>query len=440
MRNATNRRVVRVSRLDWKAAGSPIAVVVGPVTALDEKRALENLTSLSGRGCDGRVGLHPRIDSRRWSCGTPGFGAAHTDVTFDGDVGGAVTECATWSIDAEPVQVAVTNHFVMVVLDHGIGDLHVLFKMTAALSTAEQLVSSAATSESDVAFPMIRIVVRSCRQQPWRVVRGLLAVGRDVMRRYSDGYRKAPPATQLTRTSESVTDPVRHHSAVSTPQVVTPLAVFEVSDGDLVERLADLREHHGGSVSISALIAHAISSSLKHEIPEMVDEFGLLVDMRKYLDRQPGTLENFVAVARVRYQPDVLAFAEEFHGAANDPLLPIRLAGSLLLTSRKPKQHLSQRRLNPSGVVGPPVMTMSNLTRLPAATAFDWYPDTATDRVFAVGLPPIERNHIAIAVTAVEPRLQVTAMFWPDAVDADAVRRALRTALNVDSPRRDANG
>lgn len=431
------RRTVRASLVDWRFAGLPVGVVAGPFD-LWPGTVLDILNRMSDVGPDYRVCLKPDTDRLRWEVVTPDSSwVLPAALCAADDVEASLARCfAHQPVGA--VSVRVADRFVFVRFDHGIGDAHVMMEILAAFTGNSPHLDGFVEPRprADTRYPVPEAIARSVVADPrhhMMVVRAGLGAA---LSHLTTAATRAPQSAETKSTSTAHTSTARP-AIVATSRGVRSVVVR--CSGDFVRELKAVRETIGrDSITIAALVAHRITAAFTAEIPNLSDKAGIVVDLRRNLPPERGTLCNVAAVASVPFDPDPAAFGAAYTAAVNAPTLPARLGVALLKARVAARRAKGRSKAGAEGSAtagatsGPVGLSISDLTRHPSAAKLAWSSQPGeAGHTFGIALPPGGLNSIAVAVTQVGAQINLTATFHDGCVDPDAVRRALESVVTV---------
>ncbi len=408
------RGMFRAGLLDWRAAGAPIGLVIGPVAVTDERDVLARLRALVTGEPARRIGLRPDPASRMWRWRAPDetWLRGGRDVVA-GDVEGAVRRCAT-SRPATPVSAGITDGHLVAYVDHGVGDGCLVLEAVVALTIPGPPPPGGLVvdhAQTYVRWP-VAAVLRGAAADP----RALVA---DVRRHLAEHRRPRPTG--------SGGEPAGAAAPTAAPGARRPAVVFEQAEPEFLERLVAYRATAPGRPSIGALLAYSMAASFADHVPDLASEAGVLVDMRRFLPAGRESMANLAAVVDVPIGHDPVAFTQAFTAAASSRAVPVRLAVSLLLAALRRRGSPAAAHQDPAAPVR---LTISDVTRHPAVAAVAWDPAAdPADRVLAIALPPAGARHMSLVLAQVGSRIQATVAFDESVVPADDVRAAVRAGL-----------
>ncbi|WP_454175587.1 hypothetical protein [Gordonia sputi] len=384
---------------------------------------------MSGLGPEYRVCLKPDTNSLRWEIVTPDASWILPDTLCEaGEVEASLARCYAHQL-VGAVSVRVADNFVFLRFDHGIGDAYVMLEILAAFTGDRPQIDG---------FVEPRPPATSRHPVPEAIVRSILADPGHHMRILREGLRallarraaNTADTARATGSAEEANTSEARRAVVSWNGNVRSVVVR--SGEDFVRELKTLREAIGrDTITIAALVAHRISEAFAAEIPFMSDRVGIVVDMRRGLPNDRGTLSNVAAVASVPFDRDPSVFGVAYSAAVNAPTLPARLGVALL------KARVAARRNIGSGssdisAPGPVGLSISDLTRHPSSAKLAWSAQSGkAGYTFGIALPPGGVNSIAVAVTQVGAQINLTATFHDGCVEPDTARRALESVVFV---------
>ncbi|TWS25813.1 hypothetical protein FK268_00630 [Tsukamurella sputi] len=392
---------VRVGELDRRFAGAPIVCVVGPVLGT-ESMLLPRLTAMYGSGPQTRVGVLPDRSRRRWLRVEPDRSWIIRDPDFDPEEIGAAVRRLHARADAPPIQVGIAREHLLIRVDHGVGDMGLVFEIVAALSQAggptdTGFVDPAPRFGLRGALP--RIVSRQILRDPVGTVRSVGALL---------GERRRRPGTA------DVSGPLPS-------DVVAAHSVFLRSDAGYLDALAGARGTRARTVSVSALLAQAFAEEMAALAPGLADVH-VVVSLRNRLAGDRATAGNFTAVVTVPVHPPT-GFAARFDAMVRSAEVPLKLALSIL-------SHSVTRRDETATALRPSV-SVSNLTRAATAARIGWAGAPA-ERTCAVGAPLSDRRSLAVVLTQVGAQVAATAHFDATVYEPILVERAVARALSAE--------
>ncbi len=390
---------VRVGELDRRFAGGPIVCVVGPVHGT-QSMLLPRLTAMYRSGPQNRVGVLPDPAGRRWLRVAPDRSWIVRDADFDPEDIGAAVRRLHARANVPPIQVAIEREHLLIRVDHGVGDMGLVFEIIAALSQPGGPTSTGFVDPAPrfgLRGPVLRIVSREVLRDPVGTARCFRAVIRG-------RHRRALPAAEPRALPGGVVDA---HS------------VFVRSDADYLTALTAARGAEGGSASVSAMLAQAFAEEMAALEPGVADVH-VVVSLRGRVGGDRDTAGNLTAVVTVPVQP-LPAFAARFDVLVRSAEVPVKLALSLLSRSVPPRDGVAS--------APGPSLSVSNLTRAATGARIGWAcaPEA---RTCAVGAPLNDRGAIAVVLTQVGAQVAATAHFDAAVYDPVLVERAVARALS----------
>jgi hypothetical protein len=416
---------VRVGRLDAEFAGARVWVIVGPTPWSDARVYLPVLEKVARNTVDNRLGLRPRPGTRMWDYRTD-FGDQNLidSSGLDADDLEATMNHLVGLPSREPILVGNAGGYVLLGIDHGLGDAHVIIELVAALTKAGEAELGAfhppAPPRHFVANPL-EIVARTVLSG------GVANVIRDV--------RRERQMRRMRRSSEAQSaNPATEGSPA--PATATQYAtVFVRSEPDFMKQLRVVRDDLYGSASVSAVLFYGLRKAFSDVGVNLADTTGVLTDLRRFLGPDQATFANLSTPVAVPSPPGQTA--EEFAGELTEALkstYPVTrtLAAAALLPIRR---RLASRHSSADAPADRTLMvTISDISKIKALQTFSYRPDGGYP-VHVVALPPGGKDQITVATSRIGGEVQATATFYPDMVSAEHVRESLRRALTLDTYR-----
>jgi hypothetical protein len=393
----------------------------------DERQVAETVSAMARFGRYYRVGLEPSPVCRHWR-----FDELVRDrrlqcrPTFGGD---SIEDVLAWAEVQRPSNaIAVqflAGDLVVLGIDHGIGDAHVMLEIMAAVSTASE----------QAGFRPPAPVANTNHPFFWAFLQAMKSPAE-----MSRGVRKtfaARTSQDRSAISESVTlKPAREKQRNRSDSVNF---AFVRSEPHLVTRLKEQRRASGVEASLAACIMSSVCDALRSRDVSVGNDIEVLTDLRKYLPAKRSTFANFVSVVTVPYPaggtPVQLGAALAAEVDSFSPLL--KAAGSLVLAQvrrsgmgKTPIQERTHSHTDECETLGPVVVSFSDLTKLPVDSRIRWAGSRQPE--LAVLLPSPSASRISVSLIALGDEIQATATFCARRVDSPTVRAALQQALQLD--------
>ncbi len=421
-------RRVPTGHLDILLSGQPIWVIAGPMTMGGREDITAGLLRFSAGDPRRRLGLIPTPDSRAWPFDPGSLRSAvvrqpSSTATVENSADGVTAALSSIMNSARDIRVPVaiipTGEFVVFRFDHGLGDAHIMTKIIAEVSrsSADSYLTEADSDVSPVRNPAIWSVLNAATARP----KSLLAAARTVLRE---------KAARVPSRVKQQLAPRADATAGSEPYC----AVFVRGSGECVAGIGRYRTEHQLDMSTSAVLMYLVCRSLRASGISLSPVIEVLVDLRRYLPRGRLTWANFTAVARVENWPDTTPqeFGETLatHLASTRPLIEMvgGVAKSRLLWPWIRRRRDGDWLVPERSSTGEATVVFSDITRLPAMADVRWARDGRPN--FAVALPPASKSNISILMCAPSPgEIQLTASFFPDEFDPEAVRWSFVNAL-----------
>ena len=423
----TGRRET-VGVLDALSAGSFVWVIVGPMSNDDVSTILPRLRAIAERGPLNRVGLQPEEDSLAWEFDpeiTDRYLAAPADADVT-DPSAALTSLLSRKPGA-PIVATFQDGYLLIGLDHGIGDGGVMIELMAALGAqsppAGGFVDPVPPATTNTA---LMSVLRNA------VVSEPLAISKDIGAMTSGAIQGALGRLSERLTSGADTDdapPLRRQRVDPSSGTTRVAAAWAGSTPGYLHELKAWRDVEAPGASLSSLMFYCIWRGLREYGVHVMDDVNILVDLRRYLPKDAGTLGNLAGIATIAL-PDCAIRPGAFGEAVRAELESTRLLArtTAAATIRRMGAHRSLRGIG-EPAHGRPRLILSDVTRLPASAKLSWRQDG--QKIFAVALPPGSSQHISVCMTNAGGTIQFAATFSPDIADPDRVRAGLARALTI---------
>ncbi|MGW0036389.1 hypothetical protein [Gordonia sp. NPDC003376] len=322
-----------------------------------------------------------------------------------------------------PIGAYADNGYLVIGIDHGIGDAHVIFEIIAALSgeveDSSGFRSPPGVTEQPVGLP--RAFLSAFRETPRGVAREVGALcgsaARAVIRHIAD---------------EDTTE--RHRRRAEPHDLETSYSIALTSarsEAGFVDELRQWRDSQMSSTSISALLFYAVWQGMLEAGIDLFHEVEFLVDLRRYLRAGQGTLGNLASVATV----DVTSAdgsAVQFGELLGEELRTHRalIRGGLAGVIRRLCLQRRLRGVSDLRDSSQPRLMFSEVSKVPEAKKVAWA-KPSDESTFVVALPPGSAQRISVAVFALDGVVHLSASYCPDIVDGDLVRRGLELALTA---------
>ncbi|TFI44533.1 hypothetical protein E4P29_07150 [Rhodococcus sp. 1R11] len=419
---------VTVHETDVALAGNWTVVAFGPVDhgGVDGiRRALRTTMSV---GPAVRVGLHPDSGTRRWRYDpdAPLQAVREDSAITEGEYDAAMAQLLAAHDPAEPLSITVRGDHVVFYMDHGLGDGQMIINLSHTLADPDArngIVprwATAAQTRHPLAVAAMRCFGTDPKRLP-RLLRSRIHPGIGVCGRKpaSGGPTGHAAPTQAVSTQRASTDA---HAPV---EVVAAAATIECT-----RELARWRDDHRPGQSISILFFAALDAALRSEGMAVDDVAKVLFDVRRYLPPELTTLANLSAGIDV-YLPDTTdtvllsrqwrRIIESGHPIANLILVALR-------------SKLARLRSAPATDTPPPTtpdtirLALSDMGRHARLNDIAFVGDTQGS--YRVMVAPASHGHITLTTARLRDSIRVAASFHSHFVDADTIRRALRTACS----------
>lgn len=423
MRDVT-RRGHRVGGLDVQAAGFPVWIVAAPVLPAQDDDFAETVAAMTRYGPNFRAGFHPTPSSRRWIFDERTLDRTLPSLVLSDDssveaiMGSLAGVTSTIPIAAKNV----AGKYLVLTIDHGIGDAYVMVEILASASCAAKRIG----------FLDPRPVVNTNHPFFWALVHALknpVALTSGVRHAFVSRLGNRRGASSIAPSVRIGDDNQEPHTASY---------VFVRSEPDFVARLKEYRRQSGMKVSLPVLLMSSICDSLRSSGVDIGDDIEVVTDLRKYLPEGRATLANFVSVVSVQCRagtsPQQLGAALAAEIDSMSPL--VNAVGSLgvaVLRRLWAARSRARRQSPPASARRPSkrvVVSFSDLTKLPMDTRVQWADPGIAE--LAVALPFTSPSRVSLSVLALRGEIQVTAAFSADQVDPSIMRQALHRALWLD--------
>lgn len=254
------------------------------------------------------------------------------------------------------------------------------------------------------------------------VTAGVLA-GRGAPGVFSQADDRNPLPAALTATflrhPEKVVRLVRNRVGDRRPRYTGPTVAAGTGRLALITRrmessaFRELADWSRGRVAPTVATIFALNNALRQVGIPVMDEGGILVDLRRYLPSGRSTLANFVVGRPVRLDAGVDAAGARFHQDLHEGR-PLAALTAGLMTG-------SWRRQSPDSVPAAASPVVSDMGFLRALEPLPWASDDATVRV---SVDPAERNGITALTAVLRRRLNISVSFDASMFDDDAIAAA----------------
>lgn len=399
-----SQRYVKVGPTDVAFAGKRTSVMVGPVAHRGAEHTQSAFRELARRGPSARIGLQPSPTTNKWlfdpeRCGVVStIGQLDMDemlMAFEGLV--AQTACGT-----EPVVVTHCGNYVMLSIDHGIGDATVCLELTAIAAGSEV----EGFLVPNLRRPLGSALVRTVAANPHSIIDGFRVRGRPA----PSPTRRYPPAKA-------------QHIAMS----------YIRTGPGFTAAVKKLRERHFPQTSITAAVAYAIRSAFEGNGCPTTDDVSILVDLRRYLGGGKATLANMSAVAdlTVPASADIAEFGARFSEAVSGAGPLIRMAGSAA------KRRLRGWPQNAPEAAEWPIksrLTLSDPSRHPSMRKIRWV-ESEEPMAYVIINDPVLPHAITItAICDTEQCFNLTASYFSGSYDRADISRILAELAKDPTP------
>ncbi len=384
-------------------------VVAGPVAGAPGTDPDTCVRAIAALGPDYRVGLLPDPGSCRWRVGDGGDCRVVTDVDAQaGDVAATIQWLAE-SPTAAPLTVGLVDGYVLLRIDHGLGDGRLFLALAAAIASSRADGLCPGPSTVNTRFPVARVLVRDLVSQPVTVARQVaeLAAAR----------RRSTPAP-----AAAGSEPSSVAAAGAGDRVRT---VFGSAGPEYLSALQEFRRGCSERPSVGALLAYAVCDAFGAVEPRLADTVGIVTDLRSRLPAGRDTFANLCAVVQVPIAKDRDTFVRGFTSAVRSPAVSAQLALALLLAT------VRRGRVPRPGWDGSIALTLSDLSRPCSEVGIDWATG-ATEPVLALGVPTVDGHQIGVVISQAADRVQLTVRHDETVVPAATIARGVRAALSPD--------
>lgn len=409
---------IRISPLDALATGPRPYIVMGPLQARNAEAFAPVLDAIATGGSANRIGLIPRRDTLDWSYEVDRLPAAvDPSCAVDGrDIAASLNRLVRIPV-TEPVQGYITDGYLGISFDHGIGDSHLMIETMAALSRGGNPAAGgfvAPVPQPNLSNPLSTVGRIALASHP------LMTLKEVADRHLLTRRRRLKPPSHLKVSSSPATTESQY------------AVTFVRSDPALLDRLNAVRKTLTPRPSLTAMLFYNITRGLTDAGVTLSDRVGMLVDMRRYLPDGDFTLGNLSMVASIDYSPT--SSIEEFSSMMKAQVgsrYPIAhtLGASALVRARRAAGPLAPHRGDPSA---PVELMLSDISRHPSLDKIAW-DQNGVDPVFAVALPPGSGNHITVCMSWCGADIQLTATHYESVVASAVVEDGLRRAVE-DAP------
>lgn len=405
-----------------QAAGFPVWVVAGPVRPAAPEDFAETLAAMARNGPDFRVGLVPTRSSRRWVFDDrPPDCLLRTDISDQPSSIHDVVASLEGGSESAPVAVrSVADEFMVVYMDHGIGDSYVMLEVVSALSCAgERRGFRDPRPVVTTDRPFLRACLRAMKKPG-----ALLSSGRRIVSGRLERSRLA------SSTPSTTASPVRR----IVPDVDTPRFVFVRSAPGYVALLREQRRATGTKASLAAILMAKVCDAFRSLGVDIGEDIEVVTDLRKFLPEGDSTLANFVSVVSVPAPPGATAvqLGAGLAAEVNSMTPLVKAAGALGVSAlgrlRQLRPGASQQPDD-----APPkrvVVSFSDLTKLPLDSRIQYVGDGPVQ--LAVMLPFTSPSRLSLSVAALRGEIQLTATFSDRLVDPHVIRQVLQRAVQPD--------
>lgn len=390
---------LRVGELDRLFAGRAIVCVVGPVEG-PATEILPRLRWMVRSEPANRIGVIPDAHSVRWRRTEPDESWLITDRDFAvDDIEGAIRRLHARP-SSPPVQVGLERGHLLLRVDHGVGDMGLIFAIVATLSqpgSPSRIMFDSTPTGFGLRRPIARVLRRELVNDPVETTRA----GFDLI------------GSRLRRSGQDQSDTSQVAEVIG-----DPTSVFVRSDCGYIDVLVAERAGMDANPSVSALLAYAVSTELV-ALDSGLTEIDVVVSLRGRTGDRREAAGNLTAVTSVPLGP-TSQFVGQFDRAVRSPRVPVQLALSLALSSVT-RGRSRARRSGPS-------VSISNLTRAASAARIAWSGPPPV-RTCAVGAPLNGPGCLAVVLTQVGSEVQATVHLDRTRHQPEDVRRAVGRAL-----------
>ncbi|MCG5431649.1 hypothetical protein LV457_05000 [Mycobacterium sp. MYCO198283] len=392
VRTTAGSITVSTSRADTFFAGYQSRYLIGPLRTLGSAADIrERLRALAAGGPDYRIGLQPRRSTRRWAFDPRCDDAVVTEGPVDLDTDNPARTMAAVIPDAAatvPLRIHLAHPWLFIGFDHGLGDSRLMLRTVAAL-TAPQAHPALLHTGPLTRHPLARAVLHTTARRRAGMLRTLPRLPRSRPPAAADA---APPV------------PFREQSVT-------------------VHRRASLGTHDpaGGRISTAARYTTAFLQSLRRHGVTFEPAVEFMVDLRRHLPPEVGTLGNFVGstVVDVTDPADAAAMTAALAEATTGGKALTRYcASSLIRLARRPGDRLQQA----SASTDARICVTDNTVR----DAIDQLPfDDAQPRVFVSMLAVNSSHQITLSPVRIGSELHLNASFYPSRFDESLITAVL---------------
>jgi hypothetical protein len=389
------KRRTRAGRLNRLHTGLRVYYLIGPLKNMPDPQVIKaGLQGVAAGGSSQRAGLLPTRRGRRWvhdpTCDA--ISVTTSDLPVGTDPARAIDLFASGTREDTPLRIQTSGDWLFVDFDHGLGDVNFMAEILAVIASGssgylppEPLVNCE--------HPERAALIHALRNAPLAEVKS----AKSTLHRRDGGPKvegrlSEPASTAYMRTAT-----------------------------DFLDRVRDMRDRHYPGVSMTSLFTLALARSFGRHGIEIDNRVDVLVNLRRYLPSDKGTLSNFVGVLTVPIDqsddPRAVAAALNLHKAGYGPLT--RQLASTLLSYRRPISPEFSRWRTRSRAR----LILTDLSARDAMNKIEYQPNST--RICISKMPQRYSHQICISYVRSESELHMSASFYRSCHDAQKVQLAL---------------
>lgn len=403
----------RASSLDMLRSDSRIVTVLGPADFGDLARVRSRVLALASTSPAARLGLRAQQSSPDWAFEpdrvvehiTEGAPVDHDQLAKE------LTEFSHSSVADIPVRIRLAGRYLVLDLNHGLGDALLPVDLFAYLADATPDAPFPAWSDGEVdGHPLRKALLR------W-IVRNPRKVFDTIYDRVRPGSN-ADSAESGWEDGEGSPTPPRPWA----PSAAVAVAVTPVGTTDAIRRW---RESHLPGASVSAVMCAAVATAFARTSFPLDRSAGFLFDCRRYLPPSTAVLGNFAAgIGFSDIDPTSARAVHDALSGAIDRGRPI--ASATISAIRYKREHRAVSGVFADRVPMQPVVKLmfSDVGRVRQLEPVSWTAEPA-DRAFFVIAAPAQPESVMITMETIGSVVFVSASFHDNVYDSQAVHAAL---------------
>ncbi len=416
MRKATGARTqMKVSAIDASYAHDPVWVLIGPTEVADSSEYLNSLRAIAAVGVQNRLGLIPSPSTVWWDVNP----ALSGDMVWEGlrvdesELNSLLTELVT-KRPGEPIYASHRDGYLQLRMDHGLGDALFMCEIVAAL-----------TREQDPSSPgFVEPVLVPNLAKPLTALAKSIVRGHGALTVVGDFLREIRRRAHRT--------PARHQPAERRGEPAHYSVAFARSSPDFLSELRGFRDTHHPGVSTSAMLFFVFRRAARAAGIDLTESMSVLTDLRRYLPRDAVTFANMSIVARIPAPQgqtvEELGHCLQKELASTYPATRA-LGWAALWGMRRRVESAPASCSDTNGQVN---LTLSDVTRLAGMKKIG-YRAGATNRVFAVALPPGDHSQVSACFTRIGHQLHLTATYHPEVVSRAQLEKTLESVFSLNT-------